>query len=114
MNKNIVISAAIFSFFMVNAALSNDLNFTNATKYPAQFSVSYGACSPNRDVEVWPGRTATVGAGWCLVTEISAKIYTKGQSAAPATAKPYTSSGTGYRTFKLIQNYNGSFEVIRP
>lgn len=114
MNKNILIGAALFSFFVVQATLCTDINMTNQTKFPARFSVSYGwPCNPDKDIEVWPGKTVQVSAGGCLIREISASVYTIA-GGVPTTATPYTSSGTGYRTFNIIQNYDGSFAVIRP
>lgn len=113
MNKNMLISAAFLSFFIVNASFSNDINMTNQTKFPARFSVSYGSCNPDKDIAVRPGKTARVGAGWCLIREISALVY-KVPGGVPVTAKSFTSSGTGYRTFSIIENFDGSFAVIRP
>lgn len=114
MNKHTLVSAIALSFFAVNGALgSTYIKMTNETKFPAQISVTYGSCNPDKNIEVQPGQTVSIYAGICLIRQIDASVYLPG-NAIPVTATPYTSSGTGYRTFKLMQNYDGSFAVIRP
>lgn len=113
MNKNVFKLAGLLSLFFAGSSFATTLYLTNQTKVHAKATIYYGACSTDRDKDIAPGETLEIGAGLCLVTQIAASMYVPGRD-MPATAKPYTSIGTGYRTFAIIQNYDGSFAVIRP
>lgn len=114
MNKNVFKLAGLVSLLFVGSSFATTLYLTNQTNVHAKATIYYGGlCSTDRDLDIAPGKTIQVGAGACLVIQIAASMYVPGR-AMPASAKPYLSSGTGYRTFAIIQNYDGSFAVIRP
>jgi hypothetical protein len=88
------------------------VNIVNSTNYIASGKVSYMSifCS-NDDYTVTPGTSWTAGSrGVCLVTEISAVVQTPNGNIQAA---PYTSSGTSYSQFAIIQTSPTSFEVTR-
>ncbi len=88
------------------------VNIINSTNYIASGTVSYMSifCS-NDNYTVTPGTSWTADSrGVCLVTEISAVIQTPNGNIQ---ATPYTSSGTSYSQFAIIQTSSTSFEVTR-
>ena len=88
------------------------VNIVNSTSYIASGTVSYMSifCS-NDDYTVTPGTAWQAGSrGVCLVTEISATVKTPN---GDIVATPYTSSGTSYSQFAIIQTGPNSFEVTR-
>jgi hypothetical protein len=89
-----------------------NVQIANSTSFNASGTVSYRSifCS-NDDYSVTPNTTWTAGSrGVCLVTEISAVVQTPNGNIQ---ATPYTSSGTSYSQFAIIQTGPSSFEVTR-
>jgi hypothetical protein len=89
-----------------------DVEITNSTNFIADGTVHYMSifCS-NDDYEVTPNTTWTAGSrGSCLVTEIDAVVHTPN---GDIQASSYTSSGTSYSQFAVIQTGANSFEVTR-
>ena len=88
------------------------VSILDSTNYTATGTVSYLSlfCS-NDDYTVGSLATWTAGGrGVCLVTEISAVVQTPNGNIQ---ASPYTSSGTSYSQFVIIQTSPTSFEVTR-
>lgn len=88
------------------------VNITNSTQFIASGTVSYMSifCS-NDDYTVTPNTQWQANSrGVCLVTEISATVKTPN---GDFVATPYTSSGTSYSQFAILQTGINSFEVTR-
>lgn len=88
------------------------VGIANSTNYIASGTVSYMSlfCS-NDDYTVTPNTTWSASSrGVCLLTEISAVLQTP---TGNIEATPYTSSGTSYSQFAVIQTGPNSFEVTR-
>ena len=88
------------------------VQITNSTNYIASGTVHLASifCS-NDDYTVTPNTTWTESSrGVCLVTEISATLQT---TSGNIVATPYTSSGTSYSQFAVIQTSPTTFEVTR-
>lgn len=88
------------------------VNIINATNFIASGTVSYMSifCS-NDDYTVIPNTSWTAGSrGACLVTEISAVVQTPDGNIQ---ATSYSSSGTSYSEFAIMQTGPTSFEVTR-
>jgi hypothetical protein len=90
------------------------VNIVNSTNFSVSGTVSYASvfCS-NDNYGMGPNKSWTAsGRGVCLVTEISATVDAPGGS---VTATPYTSSGTSYSQFAVIQTNDNpyAFEVTR-
>lgn len=88
------------------------VTIADSTNYIASGTVSYASafCS-NDDYTVTPNTTWSASSrGVCLVTEISATVKTPN---GDIVATPYTSSGTSYSQFAIIQTGSNSFEVTR-
>ena len=88
------------------------VTITGSTNYIANGTVSYASifCS-NDNYTVTPNTTWSASSrGVCLVTEISATVKTPN---GDIVASPYTSSGTSYSQFAIIQTGPNSFEVTR-
>lgn len=88
------------------------VQIANSTNYIASGTVSYASifCS-NDNYTVTPTTTWSASSrGVCLVTEISAVVQTPNGNIQ---ATPYTSSGTSYSQFAIIQTGPNSFEVTR-
>lgn len=116
MNKHIMTLTGLLSFAAVTTTFSMDLNIANETEYPAMMEVTYASVWPfgcdNPDTfSVLPGETKYQYVGACLIKQITAKVYEKEFNGFIATASPYSSSGTGYRTFQLIQTGPRKFEI---
>ncbi|GAA4371026.1 hypothetical protein GCM10023185_46110 [Hymenobacter saemangeumensis] len=89
------------------------VHISNSTAYAASGKVYYASafCSDDDYSVAANGGTWTANSrGVCLVTEVSATVYVNGQ---PVGASPYTSSGTSYSQFAIIQTSPGSFAVTR-
>ena len=83
----------------------------NSTPYPASGEVSYASifCS-NDSFTLAPGACwEAASRGVCLVTKITVVVTVNGN---PVQAAPYTSSGTSYSQFAVVQVGNG-FAVTR-
>ncbi|WP_299181090.1 hypothetical protein [uncultured Chryseobacterium sp.] len=88
------------------------VKITNSTNYIASGKVSYMSifCSDD-NYTVTPNTTWQAGSrGVCLLTEISATLQTPNGNIQ---ATPYTSSGTSYSEFAIIQTGTNSFAVTR-
>jgi hypothetical protein len=88
------------------------VEIANSTNYICTGTVHYASifCS-NDGYTVTPNTTwKASGRGVCLVTEISATVKTPSGNIV---ATPYTSSGTSYSQFAIIQTGPNSFEVTR-
>jgi hypothetical protein len=89
-----------------------NVQITDSTPYIASGTVHYASifCS-NDDYFVTPNTTWQAGSrGVCLVTKIDAVVQTPNGNIV---ATPYTSSGTSYSQFAVIQTGANSFEVTR-
>jgi hypothetical protein len=89
------------------------VNIVNSTEYAVSGTVTYSICSPDSyHIDKGPGTSWTgPSRGACLLTEISAWV-TVGSDSVYAT--PYTSSGTSYSEFAVIQlNKDPTFQVTR-
>ena len=88
------------------------VNISNSTNFIASGTVEYASifCS-NDDYTVTPTTSWQASSrGVCLVTKISATVNTPNGNIV---ATPYTSSGTSYSQFAIIQTGPNSFEVTR-
>jgi len=90
------------------------VNIVNSTGYSVSGTVTYASafCS-NDNYGMGPNKSWTAsGRGVCLVTEISANVSTPGGTVE---ATPYTSSGTSYSQFAVLQTSDNplAFEVTR-
>ncbi len=88
------------------------VNIHNSTNYIANGTVDYMSifCS-NDDYTVTPNTSWQASSrGVCLVTKISATVKTPN---GDFQATPYTSSGTSYSQFAIIQVGPNQFEVTR-
>lgn len=84
----------------------------NSTAFIAWGTVVYRSVFCRNDsYHVTPNTTwKSPGRGVCLVTEITATVRTPG---GDIVATPYTSSGTSYSQFAIIQTGASSFQVTR-
>jgi hypothetical protein len=84
----------------------------NSTPYPIGGTVDYASffCS-NDSYNIEPNGTWCASSrGVCLVTQITATVSYNGQA---VNASPYTSSGTSYSQFAVVQTSPGVFAVTR-
>ena len=90
------------------------VNIQNTTNYSASGTVEYASifCS-NDNWGAGPGQTWQASSrGVCLLTGITASVSVNGST---IDATPYSSSGTSYSQFALIQTSSNplAFEVTR-
>jgi hypothetical protein len=88
------------------------VEIANSTSYMASGTVEYASmfCSDD-NYNVTPNTTWQAGSrGVCLVTQITASVITPNGTFQ---AQPYTSSGTSYSQFAVIQTGVNTFEVTR-
>ena len=88
------------------------VNISNSTNFNVSGTVSYASifCS-NDSYSVTPLTSWQASSrGVCLLTEVSAIVRTPN---GDIVATPYTSSGTSYSQFAIIQTGPTSFEVTR-
>lgn len=86
------------------------VHIVNSTNFTVKGKVKYAACSGDEfSIAPWGSWTAD-GRGGCLLTQISATVYTPGQSAE---ATPYKSSGTSYSQFAVLQMEPDKFTMTR-
>lgn len=88
------------------------VKIANSTNYIVSGKVSYMSvfCSDD-NYNVTPFTTWEASSrGVCLLTEISATVKTPN---GDIVATPYTSSGTSYSEFAVLQTGPNSFEVTR-
>ncbi|HDG1690263.1 TPA: hypothetical protein R4S64_000609 [Kluyvera georgiana] len=81
----------------------------NTTKYRIHGEIKYAACSTDH-FNIRPGQSASFPRGLCLLTRINATIELPDRDVE---AKPYTSSGTSYSQFAVIEVAPNVFEVTR-
>ncbi|TWD93364.1 hypothetical protein FB550_1151 [Neobacillus bataviensis] len=88
-----------------------DVSITNSTQFIASGRVEYlSAFCRDDNYTVTPNTTWTNSRGVCLITRITATVRTPDGDFA---ATPYTSSGTSYSQFAIIQTGRNRFEVTR-
>lgn len=88
------------------------VHISNSTPYPAAGKVSYASIFCSDDdytVNGNGGQWTASSRGVCLVTKVSASLNVNGSWVE---ASAYTSSGTSYSQFAIIQTGN-SFAVTR-
>jgi hypothetical protein len=88
------------------------VHIVNSTNFTVCGTVSYMSlfCS-NDDYCIGPNASWSANSrGLCLVKEISAVVQTPGGNVQ---ATPYTSSGTSYSSFAVVQTGTTSFAVTR-
>jgi hypothetical protein len=88
------------------------VNIRNSTNFSVNGTVNYPGCK-NDNYSIPPlGSWTGPGRGACLITWISGIVQT---SPNPTTATRYTSSGTSYSQFAVIQigSNPAAFEVTR-
>jgi len=88
------------------------VNICNSTLYPVSGQVIYeSAYCGNDQFTIAPGKCWEASSrGVCLVGEIVVTVLVNGN---PVQAAPYTSSGTSYSQFAVIQIGSDSFAVTR-
>jgi hypothetical protein len=84
----------------------------NSTSFNAYGTVEYASvfCSNDRYSVQREGTWQSSGRGVCLVTRITATVITPSGNIE---AEPYTSSGTSYSQFAIIQVGPNQFRVTR-
>lgn len=84
----------------------------NSTAFAASGTVHYASafCSNDNFSIAAHGQWTASSRGVCLITEISVTVYVNG---SPVNATPYTSSGTSYSQFAVVQTGPNSFAVTR-
>jgi hypothetical protein len=84
----------------------------NSTPYICRGTVEYASAFCSNDNYILPpGRNWTAGSrGVCLVTKIDATVETPN---GDVKASPYTSSGTSYSNFAIIQTGVNQYAVTR-
>ena len=89
-----------------------DVTIVNSTQFTASGRVEYASifCSDDNYIVSPNGATWTNSRGVCLITRITATVRTPDGDIA---AVPYTSSGTSYSQFAIIQTARNQFEVTR-
>jgi hypothetical protein len=91
-----------------------NVNIVNSTSYSVSGSVEYAsAFCANDNYGMGPNQPWTAsGRGVCLVTKITANVQAPGGTVS---ATPYTSSGTSYSQFAVIQTNDNpfAFDVTR-
>lgn len=95
-----------------SAAAYPAVTITDSTAHYVSGSVSYAACRSD-DYVVGAGQTwtETTTRGGCLLTKITATVFTPN---GPVTAEPYTSSGTSYSQFAVIHGASpDTYKVTR-
>ena len=95
-----------------NALAYDDVNIRNSTDYIASGEVEYASIFCSDDSYTVTPNTAWEASsrGACLVTEITASVETPDGNYR---ADSYTSSGTSYSQFAIIQTGGHTFEVTR-
>jgi hypothetical protein len=88
-----------------------DVDVFNSTNFMARGEVKYlSAFCSNDDFTVTPNTHWSHSRGVCLIYEIEANVTTPNGTFA---AKRYTSSGTSYSQFAIIQVGPNEFEITR-
>lgn len=88
------------------------VSILNTTQYTGTGEVKYLSffCSSDHykvlSLKTWKAKNR----GVCLVTKITADVWTPGGEIA---ATPYTSTGTSYHRFAIIQTGKNSYAVVR-
>lgn len=84
---------------------------TNTTQYVVSGTVNFIACSHWDYGPLSPITYVEHKRGVCLLTKVSAKVETKEHGTVDATS--YTSSGTSYSQFAVMQMSETEFVVTR-
>jgi hypothetical protein len=87
------------------------VHIVDSTPFSARGKVEYASlfCS-NDDYFITPTHPFTNDRGVCLITKITATVET---SSGNVEATPYTSSGTSFSQFAVIQTGPNTFQVTR-
>jgi len=88
------------------------IQILDSTPYNVKGKVAYmGQSCSNDDYSITPTNTWTgPNRGICLLTEINALVKTP---SGEVWAKSYTSSGTSYSQYAVVQTGSNTFEVVR-
>lgn len=81
----------------------------NTTRYRVHGEIKYAACSTD-NFNLRAGAQESFARGLCLLTRINAVVQLEDRDVQ---AKPYTSTGTSYSQFAVIEVAPGVFEVTR-
>jgi len=89
-----------------------EISILNSTPFDASGVISYaGASCSEEKYKIESSRPwGPISRGDCLVTKITGTVYTPTGSVE---ATPYTSSGTSYSQFALVQTDDGGFQITR-
>jgi hypothetical protein len=90
-----------------------DVNVLNSTKYPVTGGVTYESIFCSNDtfnIPAGPGTSWSNSRGVCLIDSVYAVVQYNGTSVQ---ATPYSSSGTSYSQFAIIDQGDGHFAVTR-
>lgn len=100
----------IFSVFFASSIAYQDVRIENKVHgWIASAQTAYAGCSPGNFV-IKPDEHISEPRGWCLLTKISAAMF-KGDEVVYACS--YTSSGTGYSQFQIVEEGPNRFCVVR-
>ena len=89
------------------------VHISNSTPYNAGGEVTYDSAFCSKDeyqLTPAPNSWTASSRGACLVNKITCTVYTP---TARYEATPYTSSGTSYSQFALVQTDDGGFQITR-
>ncbi|WP_395058843.1 hypothetical protein [Flavobacterium sp.] len=86
-----------------------DVNIQNSCGFTAAGTISYAACSSD-NYNLGNGSGQSFSRGVCLVTEITATVSLP---TGNVNATPYSSSGTSYSQYAVIQSKPGEYAVTR-
>jgi hypothetical protein len=90
-----------------------DVRVTNSTSYPVTGGVTYESIFCKNDtfsLPPGPGTSWSNSRGVCLITSVYAVVTYNGTSVQ---ASPYSSSGTSYSQYAVVQTGDGVFAVTR-
>jgi len=92
-----------------------DVTVVNNVDYPVSGTVNYASCDHDSFTNLEPGSTWKASSrgvfGWCLVTSVNANVQEPDGTNVAATA--YTSSGTGFSQWSVIEDKDGKYTVSR-
>lgn len=86
------------------------VHIVNSTNYSVKGKVKYAACSSDDFVIAPWGSWTADSRGVCLLTKITADVYTPVKTSE---AIPYSSSGTSYSQFAVLQTAPDNFTMTR-
>lgn len=99
----------IFSVLFASSSAYQDVRITNKVPgWTASVQTTYPGCSSGNFV-IRPNEHISEYRGWCLLTKITATMY---QGDQVVYACSYTSSGTGYSQFDIVEEGPNRFCVL--